>query len=314
MNVKTTEKIRADINCIYGLLLLNMGYVQRALAAERLEQAWEIRKKLYDQFGGKDNDVLSQNAANDWCICLMNMYRFPEASVLLKGCLARYQLWGAEDGNPFEYSKFYGNYTVVLLWEGKYDEAIEYCQKCLVLTEAFSGRKSQYYRRLFFLGCIYLQAGDLQKALDTHLDCLSQRMAQQGKHHENTIMSMYAVGAMLHYLGDLESAINYMEQCIGRAQSAPQWPEEALGRAQHHLAIIYRERSGDGDVEKANKLQEDARRVLIKYRHYAPDHIQDTNDDMMIFDDMQGTFTGRYTGRDLLPHIQTQTGGAQPLP
>lgn len=94
--VQGNKKMRADINCIYGLLLLNMGYEQRALAAQRLQQAWEIRKHLYDQHQvvNGDEDVLSQNAANDWCICLMNQYRFDEADDLLKGCLERYKLWG----------------------------------------------------------------------------------------------------------------------------------------------------------------------------------------------------------------------------
>lgn len=95
----------------------------------------------------------------------------------------------------------------MLLWEGKFQEAIESCRTCLTLTERFGGKKSQYYRRLFFLGCIYLQAGDLQKALDTHLDALTQRIVLQGKYHENTLMSLYASGAMFHYLGDVTSAM-----------------------------------------------------------------------------------------------------------
>jgi len=207
MKVDPNAKIRADINCINGLLLLNMGYVERREGAGKLEAAWEIRKKLYDQNETRDNDVLSQNAANDWCICLMNMYRFEVARELLQGCLTRYKMWGTEEENPFEYSKFYGNYSVVLLWEGKVEEAIEYCQKCLVLTEEFGQRKSQYYRRLFFLGCLYLQAGELQKALDTHMETLRERIALQGKHHENTIMSMYAVAAIFHYQGHLGEAM-----------------------------------------------------------------------------------------------------------
>lgn len=208
--VQGNKKMRADINCIYGLLLLNMGYEQRALAAQRLEQAWDIRRHLYDQqpVVNGDEDVLSQNAANDWGICLMNQYRFDEADRLLQGCLERYKLWGTIEENPFEYSKFYGNYTVVLLWEGKFQEAIESCHTCLRLTERFGGgKRSQYYRRLFFLGCIYLQAGDLQKAYDTHVDALTQRIVLQGPYHENTLMSLYAVGAMFHYLGDVTRAM-----------------------------------------------------------------------------------------------------------
>jgi len=286
-----------------------MGYAQRALAARRLEQAWEIRKAMYEQnpVVGGNEDVLSQNAANDFCICLMNQYRFAEAKHMLRGCRDRYRLWGTKDENPFEYSKFYGNYTVVLLWEGRFEEAIDSCHKCLTLTERFGGKKSQYYRRLFLLGCIYLQVGDMQKALDTHLDALRQRMALQGVYHENTIMSMYAVGAIFHYLGDVASAIDYIKQCLRRARSV-KWPHEAYGRAQHHLALIYDERGAEGDHAEAEALRAESRKVLEEYRSYTPQHIQDTGDEMMIFDDMQGTFTGRYTGMTLLRHVRMQQG------
>lgn len=209
MKVDISENFRADINCIYGLLLVNMGYVQRTAAAERLEQTWEIRKNLYFQnpIVNGEEDVLSQNAANDWCICLINLYRFQEARSLLQNCLSRYQSWGDERDVPFEYSKFYGNYSVILLWEGKFDEAIDYGKRCLALTEEFAGRMSQYYRRLFFLGCIYLQAGRLQESLDSHLEVVQARLTLQGKSHEDTIMSLYAVGAVFHYLGDYGNAM-----------------------------------------------------------------------------------------------------------
>ncbi|KAK1835681.1 transcription activator GutR [Podospora conica] len=305
--VQGNKKMRADINCIYGLLFLNMGYKERRIAAERLEQAWVIRRELYEQrpVVGGDEDVLSQNAANDFSICLMNHYKFKRAKRLMQGCRDRYELWGTAEKHPFEYSKFYGNYAVVLLAEARFEEAIEYCKQCLELTERFAGRNSQYYRRLFFLGCIYLQAGDLQKALDTHLDALKQRITLQGLYHENTIMSMYAVGAMFHYLGDLANAIDYMKQCIRRAQTV-RWPQEAYGRVEHHLALIYDERGADGDREEAERLRVDSKMVLEKYRLFTPQHIQDTGDEMMIFDDMQGTFTGRYTGTSLLKHIRSQ--------
>ena len=100
---------------------------------------------------------------------------------------------------------------------------------------------------------------------------------------------------------------DYMKQCLKRAQTV-QWPHEAYGRAQHHLALIYEERGAVGDKEEADALREESTKVLNKYRHYAPDHIQDTGDEMMIFDDMQGTFTGRYTGMTLLKHIRRYQG------
>lgn len=99
----------------------------------------------------------------------------------------------------------------------------------------------------------------------------------------------------------------YMKQCLKRAQNV-EWPHEAYGRAQHHLAIIYNERGAEGDKEEAEALREESTKTLNDYISFTPQHIRDTGDEMMMFDDMQGTFTGRYTGRTLLPHIRRRQG------
>ena len=70
----------------------------------------------------------------------------------------------------------------------------------------FSGKKALYYRRAFTLANIRLQSGDLQGALDKHLEVLTARLELHGKYQEHTIMSTYAVGAMYHHLGDLDTA------------------------------------------------------------------------------------------------------------
>lgn len=98
-----------------------------------------------------------------------------------------------------------------------------------------------------------------------------------------------------------------MKECIKSAQTV-EWPHEALGRVQHHLALIYDERGAEGDKEEAEALREESTTTLNDYLKYTPDNIKSTGDEMMMFDDMQGTFTGRYTGRTLLPHIRRQQG------
>ena len=75
--------------------------------------------------------------------------------------------------------------------------------------------------------------------------------------------------------------------------------------------MIYDERGAEGDREDAEALRKASGEVLNKFRRYIPQHIQDTGDEMMMFDDMQGTFTGRYTGRSLLDHIRRHQGKLQ---
>lgn len=307
INFDPNAKLRADIHCMTGLLLLNMGYAERARGTKRLKRALEIRKVNYEREPSRNNDILLQNAANDYALSLMNEYRFPKAGNFLRECYERYQTWGPESENPFENSKYYGNYSAVLLWEEKIDEAIEYINKCLDYTERFTGGKgSQYYRRLFWLGNVYLQAGETQKALEIHLEVLTERVRLQGKRNENTILSMYAVGAAFHYRADLPSAIEYIEQCIEAAKEY-RIPPEAYGRANYHLGLLYEE---SGQEAKAQPFKEEGIKIFKEFAHYAPEGLREAKPKkesdriMMIFDDMQGTFQGRYTGHSLLKHMR----------
>lgn len=194
-------KIRADILCVHGLLLLNMGCVERSEGPKLLKQALDIRQRIYQEdTTSRDGDVLLQNAANDWALCLLNDHKFQEAGGIIKKCRDRYRLWGSEEENPFENSKYYGNYSVVLMWMGDLDEAIRFQERALQLTEQFAGRNAQYYRRAFMLGCYFVQKGDFHRALEQHLEVLTARLEMQGKHHESTMLSMYAVGATYHHL------------------------------------------------------------------------------------------------------------------
>ncbi|KAK1750091.1 transcription activator GutR [Echria macrotheca] len=303
INAPQDIKIRADIHSITGILNLYTSGPTRAKATERLKQAWDIRGKIWKEDPSLDNDILYQNAANDYSLCLMNMYRFEETAKIIKGYFSRFQEWGPESENPFEYSKFYGNNSAVLLWEGKVEEAKWFIERSLALSEKFAGRKALYYRRRFWLACIMMQTDEVQTALEIHLEVLNARLELHGKLHENTIMSLYAVGAAFHELGELEKAINQIRLCIKEAKSS-RWSPEALARAQYHLALLYEEQGGN--EEEAKTLRGQGEKVLNEVRDYAPPPIRDSGDNMMIFDDMQSTFWGRYTGRKLFKFMQEQ--------
>lgn len=206
IHMDPNAKIRADILCLTGLLLLNMGCVERVMGLRRLKDALEIREIIYAECPDHNNEVLLSNAANDYSLCLLNEHRFEDAGKRIRECRERYLVWGSDSENPFENSKYYGNYSIVLMWKGEMKKAIEFQEMALRLTEQFSNRKGMYYRRLFMLACLHLQAGDIQGALDKHMETLTARLELHGKHHESTILSTYAVGAMYHHLGDLVTA------------------------------------------------------------------------------------------------------------
>jgi len=91
--------------------------------------------------------------------------------------------------------------------------------------------------------------------------------------------------------------------CIKSALSS-RWSTESLGRAQYHLATLYEEVGETKNAAEAKSLREKGEKVLEEFKPNSPAAIRESGDNMMIFDDMQSTFWGRYTGRKLLKFMQ----------
>ena len=202
-------KIRADIHCIVGILNNGLGCRERGESLRRQRAALKIREKIYSEVSpsDKDSDVLLANAANDLGICLLNQKSFEEAKPIFENCFGRYCEWGTEEEIPFEYSKYYHNIAVILMWEGKLEDSIRSLRKATKLAGTYSAKMWQYWQTKFTLASVLLQAGDVQAALDEHLEILAARYELYGKHDQSTIASTYATGAMYYHLGDVPTAM-----------------------------------------------------------------------------------------------------------
>lgn len=290
---------RADIHCISGLLRNALGCQERNESMRRLKVALDIRKHVYDHTSPyrRDVDVLLQNAATDYAIMLLNRYEFEEAETILKSCLQHYHTWDPENVIPFEYSKYYYNMGVVRLVEGHLDDAIYHLQRSVDLVNDFNGKEGQYWDNYFMLACAIRQTGDFKKALEMHREILETRLEQLGKHGMATILSTYAVGETYAHLGELQSATENMERCIDLGTVAG-WTEEALGRARLHLSIFYR-RQGI-QLDEAEALEARAMETLTNYSGYVSNWVAELKHPVIMFDDLQPTDEGRYTGGMLL--------------
>jgi hypothetical protein len=208
MNIDGNAKIRADIHCITGLIYMRLGSPEREQSLARLEDALKIREQIYVEHpDDRDCDVLFRNAAVDFGLCLLDENDFQKAGQNFQECFERYKEWGDEADIPFEYGKYYGNVSIVLMWQGDIDKAMDFVNKSIELCEKFQGRAAQYWRRQFLLACILLQAGRVDESLALHIETRAARLDLLGKHHQSTILSTYAVGALYHAKGDLENAM-----------------------------------------------------------------------------------------------------------
>lgn len=94
-----------------------------------------------------------------------------------------------------------------------------------------------------------------------------------------------------------------MEQCVECARDS-KWSIVGLARAEYHLATLYEIRGVEEKEAKALKAK--STEVLEQNRRFAEQCVQDSGDDLMIFDDLQPTLLGRYTGTALLKQLQTR--------
>ena len=99
----------------------------------------------------------------------------------------------------------------------------------------------------------------------------------------------------------------YIRESIERARSAGRgkWPECSLGRAFLHLSRILAERSAS--EEEIKKYKDPGEEILAKYRHISQQFTPQTDDDLVLYDSLQPSFNGRYTGRHLIRLLQKMT-------
>ena len=204
---EANHTMMADIHCISGLLRISMGCQERAEALRHLELARGVREYVYQLNPSRENDVLLRNSAVDYTMLLLDNYQFAQAEDIFEDSLRRYREWGTEEEIPFEYSKYYYHTGVVRMWQGHLTDAINFLQRSVELAEAAFGKEGQCWDNLFMLAYVTIQTGNVQRALELHLETLQGKLDMYGKHARSTILSTYAVGATYATAGDVTTAM-----------------------------------------------------------------------------------------------------------
>ncbi|KAH8881119.1 hypothetical protein GQ53DRAFT_599373, partial [Thozetella sp. PMI_491] len=245
LHVDRYHRLRSDIHSVFGDLCETIGASMRQECLLRRREALETRKKIYEDDPSDVNEVLWVKAANDYGVGLMDVNNFEEAGTVFENCHASYSRWGSEEDLPHEYAKSYHNRAMVMMWQGEHADAIASLRRAIHLAEVFSGKEWLYWQYQFDLGCLLLQSGDKQAALELHITTLSARQELYGKHAQSTTLSWYAVACV-----NLYREYN--------------WPEEALARARFQLGQLHTEQGQQLDA--ARSLMQQARDTLEKYQ------------------------------------------------
>lgn len=206
------DQLRIDINIGTALLIQYFGISHRSESKERFGKILEIRRKLASAAAPgtltQDDEITLCNALADYANALLQFNNYGEAEPIYQECHEKYQQWGTEDDISFEYAKFNHHMALCRMYKGDFVEARALSEKAVELISRQAGQPQLKLRFKFDLGCILLQSGDAEKALEIQEQILTTRLHMQGSGKANyfTLQSYYAVGAIYAHLGRLDQA------------------------------------------------------------------------------------------------------------
>lgn len=301
------QVMRADIHAMIAILYDNTGISKRQEALDRRETALALRRKVFDEAATpqRKDEILVYNSEMEYAMALLHFNRYQQAEPYIEKCLKKYQEWGPEEEYPFEYAKYYNKIALVRMYQGRFDEAIDFAQKGVALMEK-KGYMIFASRFNFDLACIILQSGDVDRALKVHNEILAQRIEDLGQSNELTLHSIYAIGAIHELKSEWDEAERMFRRAVEQRRALTSWPEEAFSRAQYHLSRVLEAKDHPEDAAVMKVLHERSRRVL--YRLLPLDHppeLEGVTDEAVLFDHLSPISPGgtRFTGRGLLPYF-----------
>jgi tetratricopeptide (TPR) repeat protein len=191
------QVMRANIHAMIAIMYDDVGITKREEAWKRRETALSIRQRTFENSKGqaRKDEMLVYNSWMEYAISLLHYHRFTDAEPIINKCLAKFREWGSEDDIPFEYAKYYNKIALVRMYQGRFKIAIECAQKGMELMSS-TGYNMFTSRFKFDMACIVLQSGDLDRALQIHVEIHQQRIETVGPSNPLSLHSMYAIGAI----------------------------------------------------------------------------------------------------------------------
>lgn len=204
------DMLRANINVIIGILILDQGIACLPESLERFKKAWnarlEFQKATPLEKYTRNDEILLYNAWSDYACALLQYNDYLHAEPIFNSCLEKYREWGTEEEIPYEYAKYNYNMAWCSMYHRDFDKATQLAKLSLHYMVLATGQSPSSNAWKFGLACIVLQGGDAKRALELHREVLEARIQQHGTSNYLTSQSYYAVGALHAMTGDLPGA------------------------------------------------------------------------------------------------------------
>ncbi|EXJ85021.1 hypothetical protein A1O3_05696 [Capronia epimyces CBS 606.96] len=201
---------------LWGLMAIEMGITQRKIGMDCFIRSLNLRNRYLqqaDRGGTRDEKLLYCNAWSDYSICLLEFGYYATAERYLRLTLALKSQQVTEVTYPQMFGISYGHVATMYASRRMYNEAKAFSARCVKMAAlTYETHSAAMQKFLFFQANLWLEAGDLEAALESHLSILKERVAIFGIFGTHTRYSYYALGATYYALGNLEMA-EYSAPC-----------------------------------------------------------------------------------------------------
>ncbi len=120
--------------------------------------------------------------------------------------MKKYEEWGTEEDEPFEWAKYYFLDGMIKTLKGNPAEALGAFEKAIHLRSASISGSSQTLGYQCSVACIRLLKGEVEEGLKTHVAVHGTCCELFGETSQMSLASAYCVGATYYELGRLEEA------------------------------------------------------------------------------------------------------------
>lgn len=205
MNLTPTEELR---------LKLFKGFVN--FYKEEFEKNLSLGNQLYQESLELDKPLLAIESVFIKFVTLFLMWRTGEAWNDVENCEKLLQSAAQEPSSEFEIGEAYFSFMrgFFYFWEHKYDLAIEYHKKSILVFEQNLRFTDFLAWSLWIIGSLYISKGELDEALKSCLRSLDLCKGHTFASKAFTAANNSVISLIYHQQGKLDLAIKYCEKSL----------------------------------------------------------------------------------------------------
>ena len=319
-----TDKLRAHIHSMRGIIASFEGVSERARSMEFRKSAYKMRQlgdigRKPEAKRPREEDMIYWNTHSDAAFGFIQEEDFNSTKNYMDECFKQYQKWEEVEARlPYEYAKYYQLTSFCHMAGQDPVRALEAISNCFELMKEAAGNDHPLVQLIKFCHANLLWHASKEargEALKMNKAVLEFRRKILGEFSQFTLESYSTCGKLCYDAGEIELANEYLSACLQRRTRAV-WNVEGVARAQFRHAKVLRalakqeidkprinvvdhdttQQAAKSLDEQAEKMEREVNRVIQRYRRDYECYMPPSEDEEQNLDQMVSIWAGRFTG------------------